>query len=551
MARLLALVVLLAASPCRAQGTPVPEAAVDSLMAVYGADGPGGVVAVVRSGEVVFAKGYGLADVEHGVPNTPATPYHLASISKQFTAFAVALLADQGRLSLDDDVRDHVPEVPDFGATITLRHLATHTSGLRDQWALWAMSGGRLDDVIRQGDLLRLVARQRALNFEPGTEHLYSNTGYMLLAEVVARVTGEPFGAWMAANVFGPLGMEATQILDDHERIVPGRAASYYLGEDGLRVAALHLANSGATSMVSTAEDLARWLGNLGTHAVGGPAVARMMRERGTLASGDSLDYALGVTLDEHRGVRRVQHPGSDAGFRTFIGYYPDLDAGVVALGNVASFDRQGVADGLAELFFGDEMDARKPSGGVDDAEVVIPTARLDAFAGRYQIPGGPVLTIARVGDALTIQAPGQPQAPLAPVGDALFRIDDPGFEVRVGFTVAADGSVSGATLHQGGELPLQRIRWDPDPATLASYAGRYVSPELETAYVARVMDDRLVLSHIRHGDIGLAPTAEDVFQGDSWFMGEIAFDRGPDGAVREMRVSNGRVRALLFQKQE
>ena len=142
MARLLALVVLLAASPCRAQGTPVPEAAVDSLMAVYGADGPGGVVAVVRSGEVVFAKGYGLADVEHGVPNTPATPYHLASISKQFTAFAVALLADQGRLSLDDDVRDHVPEVPDFGATITLRHLATHTSGLRDQWALWAMSGG-------------------------------------------------------------------------------------------------------------------------------------------------------------------------------------------------------------------------------------------------------------------------------------------------------------------------------------------------------------------------------------------------------------------------
>lgn len=224
MARFFALVVLLAASPCAAQDTPALKAAVDSLMTAYGADSPGGVVAVVRSGEIVFAEGYGLANVEHDIPNTPSTPYHLASGSKQFTAIAVAMLSEQGRISLDDDVRTYLPELPDYGSTITLRHLATHTSGLRDHWALWAMSGGRMDDVFRKDDLLRLIVQQQELNFEPGTQHLYSNSGYLLLAEVVARVTDQPFADWMDEHVFTPLGMEDTVVLDDPEQIVPGRA---------------------------------------------------------------------------------------------------------------------------------------------------------------------------------------------------------------------------------------------------------------------------------------------------------------------------------------
>ena len=199
----------------------------------------------------------------------------MASVSKQFTAFAVVLLSLEGKLGLDDDVRKYLPEVPDFGHAITLRHLLNHTSGIRDQWALWAMSGGRMDDVIRQQDLMRLVTRQRELNFEPGAEHLYSNTGYMLLSEVVTRASGRPFGEWMKANVFEPLGMSSTQIYDDHERLVPGRAYSYQYARSGLSKAVLSYANSGATSLFTTASDLARWLRNFRTGQVGGKRAHR------------------------------------------------------------------------------------------------------------------------------------------------------------------------------------------------------------------------------------------------------------------------------------
>ena len=551
MPRRLALLVLFVLSGA----ATAQEAAVDALMAGIAEDGPGGVVAVYRGGEVVFAEGYGLADVEHGVPNTPSTPYHVASVSKQFTAFAVALLADQGRLSLDDDVRRHLPELPDFGHPVTLRHLATHTSGLRDHWTLWAMGGGRMDDVIRQGDLLRLVERQRELNFAPGTEHLYSNTGYLLLAEVVARVTGEPFGAWMGAAVFGPLGMADTQVLDDHERIVPGRAASYYRADGELKRAVLSFANAGATGLVTTAEDLAHWLRNLATHEVGGPAVASAMLERGVLASGDTLDYALGVVVDEHRGLRRVRHGGSDAGFRTFLAYYPEIDAGVVALGNVASFDA-GVATAVAETVFGEHMDpAPAPQPPPADLDVRVPSARLDAYAGAYRIENGPVVTVTRAGDGLAMRVEGWPQAPLAALADTLFRVDVPGVDVRAGFHVGPDGQVEGGTFYQDGRgTPLQRLgasAWDPGPEALAALAGRYASSELDTAYEARVDGGRLVLVHRRHGEIALTPLADGAFAGDVWFLRTVAFERDAAGRATAMRASSDRVRDLRFDRQE
>jgi CubicO group peptidase (beta-lactamase class C family) len=260
-----------------------PEGKVAQMMAPYGPDGPGGVVAVVRGGEIGFSAGYGLANVEYSVPNSISTPYHMASVSKQFTAFAIVVLSREGKLGLDDDVRKHLPEVPDFGHTITLRHLLNHTSGIRDHWTLWAMSGGRMDDVIRQEDLMRLVARQRDLNFEPGAEFLYSNTGYLLLSEVVTKVGGRPFGEWMKVNVFDPLGMTSTQIYDDHERLVPGRAYSYRYSEDGLSKAVLSYANSGATSLFTTAEDLARWLLNFRTGQVGGQEAIDLLQVPGVL----------------------------------------------------------------------------------------------------------------------------------------------------------------------------------------------------------------------------------------------------------------------------
>lgn len=229
---------------------------VDQLFATWDKpESPGAAIAVIKDGVVVYKRGYGSANLEYNVPITPQTVFHVASVSKQFTAFAIALLAHQGKLSLDDDIRKHLPEVPDFGKKITIRHLIHHTSGLRDQWTLLGMAGWRLDDVITKEHILKMVRHQKELNFDPGAENLYSNTGYTLLAVIVERVSGQSFRDYTDANIFKPLGMTNTHFHDDHERIVKNRAYSYSPAGPGggFKAAPLNYANVGATSLFTTA----------------------------------------------------------------------------------------------------------------------------------------------------------------------------------------------------------------------------------------------------------------------------------------------------------
>ncbi|RPH35843.1 class A beta-lactamase-related serine hydrolase, partial [bacterium] len=312
----------------------------DQLMSPWkGKESPGASIGVVMDGKLVFARGYGMADLESGLPNTPQTIFHMASVSKQFTAMAILMLADQKKLSLDDSIQQYLPEMPDFGRTITIRHLIHHTSGLRDQWNLWALGGGRLDDVITQDELYRLVTRQRELNFTPGSEHFYCNTGYMLLAKIVERASGVPFRVWMQQNVFAPLGMAHTQIYDDHQRIVRGRAYSFEADSAGFHKSVLSYANSGATSLFSTVEDLAPWLGNFWDPRVGGERVLQMMQQRGVLTKGDTLSYACGIVIDRYHGLLRFSHSGGDAGYRTYIASFPEIHGGVIVLSNLGSFN--------------------------------------------------------------------------------------------------------------------------------------------------------------------------------------------------------------------
>jgi CubicO group peptidase (beta-lactamase class C family) len=530
-----------------------PAGKVDQLMGAYRADTPGGVVAVVRGGKIAFSAAYGLANLEYGVPNTTSTPWHMASVSKQFTALAVVLLSLEGKLGLDDDVRKYLPEVPDFGHAITLRHLLNHTSGIRDQWTLWAMSGGRMDDVIRQQDLMRLVTLQRHLNFEPGAEHLYSNTGYMLLSEVVAKVGGRPFGEWMKANVFDPLGMSSTQIYDDHERLVPGRAYSYQYSKTGFSKAVLSYANSGATSLFTTAEDLARWLRNFHTGEVGGKRAIELLQVQGVLNSGKTIDYALGVSIGEQKGLRQISHGGADAGYRTWLGYYPEIDAGVVVLGNIASFDAGGIGRRVAEVFFASDMHEKEPSKGAEGAKTAaepVPADLGKALAGVFAIENGPLATIAYEGGKLSVRVEGQPAFALVPEGDHAFRIDIPQPDVRIVFAPGPDGAVDEAVLHQNGEKAMRRVaKWEPDAQALAAYAGRYYSPELETFYTVSLQDEKLTLSQRRDRGLGLSPKQKDAFTCGEWYVGEVSFGRDGDGHVASMTVSNGRVRNLRFDR--
>ena len=269
-----------------AQGPGAAEARVDRVFAQWDRlDTPGCAVSVMREGRIVYAHGYGSANLEYDIPITPASVFHVASISKQFTAMAVALLVSEDRVSWDDDIRRYVHEVPNFGPAITLRHLAHHTSGLRDQWSLLRMAGWRWgEDVVRQADVLDVTSRQRALNFEPGSEFLYSNTGYTLLAEVVSRVSGQSLREFAAARIFAPLGMTRTSFLDDHTAIVRNRAYSYVQGDDGgYRVGIPNVDTVGPTGLQTTVEDLARWDRNFYTAEVGGRAVLDDLHRFGEL----------------------------------------------------------------------------------------------------------------------------------------------------------------------------------------------------------------------------------------------------------------------------
>ncbi len=294
-------------------------------------DSPGGTVAVIRDGELLYSKGYGSAQLEYGIPNTPNTIFHVASVSKQFTAMAITLLAADDALSLDDQVQTHLNYVPELGRPVTLRQLIYHTSGIRDAWGLLGIAGWRLDDVITTDHVIGLMARQQELNFEPNSEYLYSNMGYTLLGEIVRAVSGMSLQEFTEKRIFTLLGMTRTHFHDDHRHAVEGRAYSYAPANGGgFQKSVLSYANAGATSLFTTAEDLARWLDNFRHEKVGGPEVLAMMKTRGTLNNGERVGYAHGLFIGDHRGLTTIGHGGGDAGFVSHVVWFSDTNTGVV-----------------------------------------------------------------------------------------------------------------------------------------------------------------------------------------------------------------------------
>jgi CubicO group peptidase (beta-lactamase class C family) len=325
-------------------------------------DSPGAAVLVLRDGKVVHAKGYGMADLEQGVPIRTTSVFDIASVSKQFGAMAVALLEADGRLSMDDDVHAHLPELPDFGQRITIRHLVHHTSGLRDWPGTLAIAGWDYQDVISFRQILSMALHQRELNFVPGAEHAYSNTGYNLLAEIVAQVSGMSFRRFCQARIFEPLGMAATHFHDDHTEIVRDRAHSYRHAPDGTyRVVVNSLTALGSSSLFTTAEDLARWAGNFENPLVGGPAVIWRMQERGVLNGGDTIPYAWGQSLGRYRGLETWSHGGSWAGYRTTLVRFPAQRSAVVILANTAEMNPAALANQIADVLLADAFTEPAP----------------------------------------------------------------------------------------------------------------------------------------------------------------------------------------------
>lgn len=340
MLRRAALAVLLVAAPGTAQ-VVTPDSAgrwVDSVLSRFASpESPGCAVGVTRAGSLVFAKGYGVADLEHDMPITPDTRFNIASVSKQFTAMSVVLLALDGKLSLDDSIQKWVPEVPSFGTNvITLRQLLNHTSGLRDYFTLLAVSGWPSDGPLTEKQFLSLVGRQKNLNFAPGDEFLYSNTGYALLSIVVRRASGQSLRTFAAERIFKPLGMTHTEFRDDHTSLIPQRALGYEPSGSTYRISQPEMDVVGDGGAYSTVEDLARWDANFQTGQVGGKRAIAMLQEPGMLNDGQPIPYALAMTIGEFHGLKTYSHGGAYGGYRSTFLRFPQRNVSVITLCNTS-----------------------------------------------------------------------------------------------------------------------------------------------------------------------------------------------------------------------
>ena len=527
---------------------------------------PGCSVAVMRGGELLFAKGYGAANLEYDIPITPSTVFHVASVSKQFTALALALLVAEGKVSWDDDIRRYAPELPDFGTPVTLRQLAHHTSGIRDQWALLQMAGWRWGgDVIRQSDVLDLLSRQAALNFAPGTDYVYSNSGYTLLAVVIERVSGQTLPEFTARRLFRPLGMAHTVFRDDHTTLVRNRAYAY--ARDGFgnyRLSIPDFAIAGATSLFTTVEDLARWNRNFGTGEVGGRDVLRQLAEPGALDDGTRLSYAFGLAHGTHRGRRTIGHGGTDAGYRSEFLRFPDEDVAVAVLCNSGTADPGRVARDIADIFLpptGGDVFLPPPPGNAAPVRETTPRSTAEHgpatapgqdgggfrpadLAGFYRRPGNDVpLRVVVRGDELALVAGGA-ERPLRRVAGGRFLLGGAG---EVAFT-AADGGEP-LTLRVGDAtrpVHSRAVPVQPAPEALAAYSGSYYSDELAVGYTFRVENGRLILWNRKLGRIPLSPTFADGFYGAAWYF---TFRRDDAGQVSGFTMSTSRAWNIAFRK--
>lgn len=516
------------------------RAQIDAIFSAWDStSSPGCAVAVTRGGKPEYTRGYGMANLEYDAAITPESIFHVASVSKQVTAVSVALLARDGRLSLDDDIRRYLPELPDYGTPIRIRHLIHHTSGLRDQWDLLRLADWRTDDLITEDDVLQIVARQRQTNFEPGAEYVYSNTGYTLLAIVVKRVSGQSLQEFADAHIFKPLSMHDTHFHDDHTMIVRRRTSAYLPRQGGgWRVSIPVFDTYGATSLFTTVGDLLQWEQNFVHAQVGGRALIDQIQRPANLNDGHETGYAFGLTVGFHRGLRTIGHSGADAGYRADVVRFPDHDLAVVALCNASPIVPAVLTRRVAEVYLGEAMTPVTPP-------TVLAESELRRFAGVYWNPVTDEVRRLSITDG-RLTALNTPQ-PLVPLGGSRFRQGDLATE----WTFLPQSGTSPEAL-QIVSLPLKPAvfqRTQPpalSPDALRLHVGEYYSQELDITYLVTKRDDgRVVIRSRKRPAVLLEPVSGDRFTAEGF--GTVTFTRGSSGTIDGMTISTGRVRRVQF----
>jgi CubicO group peptidase (beta-lactamase class C family) len=520
-------------------------AAVDAIFAEWdSSNSPGCAVGVIKDGQVIHSRGYGMASLELGVSLSPASVFHVASVSKQFCAIAVALLADDGKLSLDDDVRKHVPELPDFGHTITVRQLIHHMSGLRDQYGLFRLAGWRDGDAQENDDVLNFAYRHRRLNFEPGSQYAYCNTSYTLLALIAARVSGQSLRQFTTERIFEPLGMQSTFFLDERDEVVPHRTNAYAPRDGGgFRTLNSNVDAIGAICLYTTIEDQMRWQENLHDRTVAGSVLDDAMTS-GVLNDGEQTGYGYGMTIDSYRGLQTVGHGGVDSGYRAQVTWFPEAECGIVVLANLSSIKPGKLALQVADVF----LEGRLGSGGIaDEPEIERATDELRSLTGIYiQQDTRQVREVTMVEDQLVLPTGFGPDLVLTPVAPDRFRADDPPIEIR--FVASADETLQ---LHEimsnGRTTTFTRIEQvEPSIEALAAFVGSYYCPEIDATHRVFLRDGAIVVRQPKGNEQKLTPATADTF---ILPMTSLAFSRDGNGDVSGFELFNDRIRHLSFER--
>lgn len=534
--------------------SPAETARIDALFADYARpDSPGCAIGVMRDGGMLYAKGYGMADLERNMPITPASVFDIGSTSKQFAAASILLLQSDGKLKLTDDVRKYVPELPDFGATITIDHLIHHTSGLRDYIGLLLLAGYSLEDVTGDAQVLDLLSRQRALNFPTGSRYEYSNTGYFLLAVIVQRVAGKNLAAFAKERIFTPLGMSRTLIRDNHAMLIPGRALGY--APDGKGGFVNHVSNweqLGDGAVQISVEDMTRWEKNYLDPRVGGAAMVAQLQTPGALDDGKPITYARGLMVDSYRGQPHVSHGGAWQGYRAMFERFPNQRTAIAVFCNSDAASPSTLSSGIADIVLAGVLapEVKPAIAKTTTAKAVTKVAATAPYLGSYfEATTDTVYRIAEKDGALMLDMSGR-MLPLKADGPARFAVQ--GFPATVSFTLA-DKKVTQLGFAIRSEPARFATRFEPLNPTaeaLNAYAGRYYSPELDATLTLKVEDGKLVFKDIRRAFVDmigpLEPAMTDGFHGP---LGFLAFKRDASGQVSGFGLSASRMKAIAFER--
>jgi CubicO group peptidase (beta-lactamase class C family) len=532
-----------------------PSFAADPVFGAVDEGAPGCAAGAMRGGKIVFSGAYGLADLKLKTPLTAASLFNMASVSKQFTAFTILQLQQEGLLKLSDPVRKYIPELGAFANDITLYQLLTHTGGIRDFVAMGEIAGTSPETSMTEQAFMAIMARQTAGDFAPGTGYVYGNSDYVLLSLVVKRVSGRTLNAAAHQRIFAPLGMKHSIFRHDHHTAIPGMATGYAMKDGAWQAANDGQDVVGGSGLYSSIDEMLLWAKNFHQPMIGAKALATM-QTRGALSNGQQTGYGMGLAPMTYRGLKVIAHNGSLRGYRSSFQVFPDQDFAAIVLCNSGSANPEQVVSRLTDIYLADQLGGTAASGAVpqsattsapQSASKSLPTsALLDAYVGDYVRDNGYGISITRKGNLLVTRATGLAEFPLTTISQNSFLFD----ATATHYTFAAPGADGHAasleTVSPSRHSVLSRIALPPlSQAELDGYAGHYVSAELGAAIDIVVRNGALIL-HAPTQEKRLLRIAPDAFSADYPF-GSVRFTR--DGARITAFVVNGAIKNLQFDK--